>query len=285
VQAAAFLLPAFAACLVLTAIHVYLGNHVIARGVIFVDLALAQVAALGAMTAAVRGHEPGTFAAYLGSLGFALLGALVFALTGGRHRGERVPQEAIIGIVYAVSASAVVLLASKLTHGPQEIERMLVGNILWVTWPTVGKTALLYAALGLLHYLMRRPFLELTYDPRGAYARGRRARLLDFLFYASFALVITSSVAIAGVLLVFSFLVVPSVVAFLLADRLAARLYVGWAVSVLASLAGLAASWLWDLPTGAAVVTAFGVVLVAAAAGGAAVSALRAGRAVAGGGI
>lgn len=264
-EAVAFLLPAFTACLLLGGIHVYLGNHVIARGVIFVDLALAQIAAFGAMAGAALGYEAGGLPAYGFSLGFALLGAAIFALTSHRHLSERVPQEAIIGIVYAVTASLVVVLASKLSHGAKEIEQMLVGNILWVTWPTVGKTALIYSALGVFHYLMRRPFLQLTYDPKGAHEAGRRVRLLDFLFYASFALVITSSVAIAGVLLVFAFLVVPSVIAFMLADRLSTRLALGWAVAVMASLLGLAASWRWDLPTGATIVSAFGALLLALA--------------------
>jgi len=267
IEAISFLLPAFVACMLLASIHVYLGYHVITRGVIFVDLSLAQIAALGAMLAVARGHEPGSPWTYVFSLALALIGAGIFSLTGSRRHQERVPHEAIIGIVYAVAAACVILVASTLTHGAQEIERMLVGSILWVQWPTLLKTALLYAAIGAVHISLRRPFLEISDDPRAAHERGRHVRAIDFLFYATFALVITSSVAIAGVLLVFSFLVVPAVAGRLLADRLLPRLLIGWAVALLTSIAGLAASWTWDLPTGATIVAAFGAVLIVIAAG------------------
>lgn len=260
-EAVTFLLPAFAACVLVAAIHVYLGYHVITRGVIFVDLSLAQVAALGAMVVAVYVHEPGELVTYAGSLTFALLGAALFALTGGRHRDERVPQEAIIGIVYAVAAALVVLAASKMSHGSEEIERMLVGNVLWVTWPVILRTAGIYAAIGALHFALRRPLLAISTDAKAAHASGLPVRLYDFVFYASFAVVITLSVPIAGVLLVFAFLVVPSVIGALTADGIARRLVVGWASALTASIAGLASSWKWDLPTGAAVVASFGVLL------------------------
>ena len=266
-EAAWFLLPAFTACVLLAAIHGYLGYHVIAREVIFVDLSLAQIAALGAMAAAAAGYEPAEPATYFASLGLAVVGAAVFSITGSRHRDERVPQEATIGITYAVAAAAVVLLASQLKHGAQEIERMLVGSILWVDWPTIVRTAVIYAVVGAFHIALKEPFFEISADPRGARSRGRNVRLYDFLFYASFAVVITSSVAIAGVLLVFSFLIIPACAGVLLADRVRDRLLVAWLVALVGSIAGLSASWTWDLPTGATIVAALGALLIAVSLG------------------
>ena len=248
----------FVACLVLTAIHVYLGLHVLARGVIFVDLALAQVAALGVTIAFLAGHPIQSEAAYWYALAFTLAGAALFAAS--RTRRVPVPQEAIIGIVYAVSTAAAVLVVDRAPQGGEHIRQILVGSILTVTPPEVGALALLYAPIGTLHWLVRRPMLDISFDPDGAGAR-RAVRAWDFVFYASFGVVVTSSVRLAGVHLVFAFLVVPATAAAALARSARGRLLVGWALGALASVAGLAASWTWDLPTGATVVVAFGVVV------------------------
>jgi len=252
----------FLACLVLTAIHVYLGLHVLARGVIFVDLALAQVAALGVTVAFLAGHPIQSEAAYWYALAFTLGGAALFAAS--RTRRAPVPQEAIIGIVYAVSAAAAVLAVDRAPQGSEHIKQLLVGSILTVTPAEVGTLALLYAPIGALHWLVRRPLLDISFDPEGAGAR-RAVRAWDFVFYASFGLVVTSSVRLAGVLLVFAYLVVPATAGALLARSARGRLAVGWALGVLVSVGGLAASWAWDLPTGAAVVVAFGALLAALA--------------------
>ena len=248
----------FIACLVLTAIHVYLGLHVLARGVIFVDLALAQVAALGVTIAFLAGHPIQSEAAYWYALAFTLAGAALFAAS--RTRRVPVPQEAIIGIVYAVSAAAAVLVVDRAPQGGEHIRQILVGSILTVTPAEVGTLALLYAPIAALHWLVRRPLLDISFDPDGAGAR-RAVRAWDFVFYASFGVVVTSSVRLAGVLLVFAFLVVPATAAAALARSARGRLLVGWALGALASVGGLAASWTWDLPTGATVVVAFGVVV------------------------
>ena len=253
----------FAACVVLVGIHAYLGMHVIQRKVIFVDLALAQLAALGATFGFLigAGHQgPG---AYLFSLGFALVGAAIFAMTRMRH--ARVPQEAIIGIVYAVALAAAILVADRAPEGAEHIKETLAGTILWVTWPTIGKTALIYAGIGVLHILFRKRFFQISFRPEEAYSEGRRVRLWDFLFYLTFAFVITSSVAIAGVLMVFSFLVIPAVIANLFAERIGPRLAIGWSVGIAACLMGLAGSYRLDMPSGPAVVTSLGVTLILAA--------------------
>ncbi|HEU4368861.1 MAG TPA: metal ABC transporter permease [Methylomirabilota bacterium] len=262
----------FLACLILTGIHAYLGLHVLARGVIFVDLALAQVAALGLTVALLGGHPPASPAAYWYALAFAVAGGLLFAVT--RVRQAPIPQEAIIGIVYAVSAALTVLVVDRAPQGSEHIKQLLVGSILTVSPADVAALAALYTAVGVVHWWARRPLLAISFaaEPDA----GTRVVGWDALFYASFALVVTSSVRLAGVLLVFSFLVVPAAIAALLARGVGARLALGWAAGALVSAAGLLASYRWDLPTGATVVAAFGAALAvtATARGGRAVVAV-----------
>ncbi|PYV12463.1 MAG: metal ABC transporter permease [Acidobacteria bacterium] len=254
-----FLLMPFLASLILTGIHAYLGVHVVERGVIFVDLALAQIAALGATVAILMGMDPHGRSSYWISLGFTFLGAGIFSVL--RMRRVRIPQEAIIGIAYAVASAAAILAMSKATGETEHLKDMLVGNILAVSAPEVGRTALLYGAIGLFHYFFRKKFLLISIDPRAAEAQGISIRFWDFLFYASFGFVVTSSVAIAGVLLVFCYLIVPSVGAMLFADRIGRRLAIGWTMGTLVSALGVYLSVFLDLPTGATIVCTFGGVL------------------------
>ncbi len=255
-----FLLAPFAASLILTGIHAYLGVHVVERGVIFVDLALAQIAALGATIAILIGMNPHGGGAYWISLGFTFLGAAIFSLA--RSRRGHIPQEAFIGITYAVASALAILAMSKATGETEHLKDMLVGNIIAVSWPEAGRTALLYGGIGLFHYIFRKKFLLISMQPAEAEAQGVSIRLWDFLFYASFGFVVTSSVAIAGVLLVFCYLIVPSVGAMLFADRIGPRLAIGWTMGTLVSALGVYLSVVLDLPTGATIVCTFGAVLV-----------------------
>jgi zinc/manganese transport system permease protein len=254
-----FLLMPFLASLILTGIHAYLGVHVVERGVIFVDLALAQIAALGATVAILFGMNPHAGNTYWISLAFTFLGAAIFALL--RIRRAHIPQEAIIGIAYAVASAAAILAMSKATSETEHLKDMLVGNILAVSGPEVAKTAALYAAIGLFHFVFRKKFLLISIDRKAAEAQGISVRFWDFLFYASFGFVVTSSVAIAGVLLVFCYLIVPSVGAMLFADRIGRRLAIGWTMGTLVSALGVYLSVMLDLPTGATIVCTFGGVL------------------------
>jgi zinc/manganese transport system permease protein len=258
-----FLWVPFLACLVLTGIHVYLGVHVLARGVIFVDLALAQLAALGMTVALLAGHPIQSAAAYWYALVFTLGGSFLFTVSR-THRAP-IPQEAIIGIVYAVSAAVAVLVLDRAPQGSEHIKQLLVGSILTVTPKEIGTVALLYAIVGALHWTVRQPLLEISFDPAAALSKERWIRWWDFLFYASFGFVVTSSVQIAGVLLVFSYLIVPATIAALLARSVTTRLVIGWALGFVVSVLGLLASAAWDLPTGATVVTTFGVLMATVA--------------------
>ncbi len=260
----ALLWAPFLMCLVLTGIHAYLGIHVLAREVIFVDIALAQVAALGSTVAVLLDFGEASAAAYAFGLGATVAGAGVLALS--RTRRRRVSQEAVIGTVYAVSAAGAVLAAARAPHGAEQLRAMLVGNILAVGAADIVPVAALYAAVGAFHWLCRRPFLLISTDPDRALREGWRVRLWDFLFYVSFGVVVTSSVRVAGVLLVFSYLIVPALAGVLLGGGLGARLLAGWLFGALVSVIGVAASAALDLPTGATVVCAFGVSLLALAA-------------------
>ena len=250
-----FLVIPFIAGLILTGIHAYLGIHVVERGVIFVDLSLAQIAALGTTVAYLAGHDMHDQVTYFWSLAFTIAGAAIFALTRV-HRETRIPQEAIIGIVYAVSAAAAILAMSKAPEGTEHLKDMLVGNILTVSWKTVITTAILYAIVGAFHFIFRKKFLAISLGEQIP-----NVKWWDFLFYVSFGFVVTSSVAIAGVLLVFSYLIVPSVAAMLFARSIGTRLAIGWAMGAVVSALGILASFRLDLPTGATIVCTFGVAL------------------------
>jgi zinc/manganese transport system permease protein len=262
-----FLAAPFAASLILTGIHAYLGVHVVERGVIFVDLSLAQIAALGATIALlmpISGGDPHAPVVYWISLAFTFLGAFVFSTIRAKH--ARIPQEAIIGICYAVASAGAILAMSKATSESEHLKDMLVGNILAVSWAEVGKTALLYGAIGIFHYIFRQRFLAISMDHSHSGHHGLSVKLWDFLFYASFGFVVTSSVSIAGVLLVFCYLIVPSVAAMLYADSIGKRLAIGWAMGTLVSALGVYLSLRLDLPTGATIVCTFGFVLAVMAA-------------------
>ncbi|MFC1543306.1 metal ABC transporter permease [Candidatus Neomarinimicrobiota bacterium] len=239
-------------CLILIAILVYLGIHIVEREVIFVDLALAQIAALGTLIAFIFGLEMHGTSAFLTSLAFTIAGAAIFTLT--RAREKSISQEAIIGVVYAFSAAGAILVLNWAPAEAEHIKHMLVGNILFVKVPEVILVGVIAGVIGLFHYIYRNKFLLISTNAAEAERKGISLRWWDFLFYVTFGLVITSSVAIAGVLLVFSYLIAPAVCAMLVSSNIKVRLVLGWSVGLLASLIGLYLSASFDFPTGAAIV-------------------------------
>ena len=251
------IIPPIVAGLVILSIHAYLGLHVIARGVIFVDLAFAQIAALGTTVGILLGigHGPGEV---LFALGFTLLGALVFTFT--RLEDSAVPQDALIGITFVVASATVILLAGLSAEGAEHIRQTMTGTLIWVDWPTIGRMAGAYAVVGAFHYVFRRRFLSLTFAPEGMEGR----RLWDFLFYVPFGVVIAFSVNVAGVLMVFSALVIPAVVAFLFTNRFGTALRIAWGAGAVAIVGGIGASFYWDVATGPLLVCAFGLLVVVA---------------------
>ncbi len=249
-EAFIFLSAPFAMCLILAGIHCYLGLHVLARGVIFVDLSLAQVAAFGATFAILLGFEHHSSATYFISLGSTFCAAALFALA--RRYEKKFPQEAIIGITYALASGAVVLVVDHMAHGAEHIKDVLVGQVLWVTWGDVAKTAAIYSAVSIVHYIYRRQLIQASFTDA-----HKNSGIWDFLFYALFGVVITSSVSMAGVLQVFAYLIVPAVLSTLFFTSIRARLLFGWALGFVLSFVGMALSYFWDLPAGAFIVVVF----------------------------
>ncbi|HEX7117923.1 MAG TPA: metal ABC transporter permease [Longimicrobiales bacterium] len=252
------MLAPLAAALVILAMNAYFGLHVIRRGVIFVDLAFAQVAALGGTVAMLTGAEPGSVTAFAFTFAFTLLGAAIFSLT--RLEDSIVPQEAIIGITYVVASATVILLSGFTAEGAEHVAETLTGSLIWITWPAVARIAIAYALIGAFHFVFRRRMLDITLRPDGV----ANVRLWDFIFYVTFGIAITFSVNVAGVLLIFSTLVIPATIAFLFVERFGAALAVAWLAGGLAVVGGLVASFSFDVATGPVLVCAFGAVLVAA---------------------
>src|SRR5690242_8414636 len=248
------------ACLLLPGILVYYGLHIVRREIIFVDLALAQVAALGICLSILLKHDAGDWQTYAWSLGFTFVGAAIFTLT--RTADHRVPQEALIGIVYVMAAATAILMLSKSAEGDEELKRTLVGDILLVQKGEVFRAFGLYAVIGVIHFIFREKFLLISFEPEKALARGMNVRAWDFLFYVLFGFVVTSFVHIGGVLMIFSYLIVPAVCASLLGNSLGMRMLIGWLTATLASMVGLYVSFKSDLPTGASIVCALGGALL-----------------------
>ena len=244
--------------LIIVAINAYFGLHIIRRGVIFVDLAFAQIAALGTTVALLMGVHAGSTGSWALTFLFTVVGAAIFSLT--RMEDSIVPQEAIIGITYVVASALVILLTGFTAEGADHVKETLTGSLIWTTWPTVGVVAVAYALIGLFHYLARDPMRRITFAP----ATARRLRLWDFIFYLTFGIAITFSVTLAGVLLIFSTLVIPATIAFLFTASFARALVLAWVSGGLALVLGLWASVAWDVATGPLLVVAFGVALVVA---------------------
>lgn len=247
----AFLLPAFVACLILTGIHAYLGMHVIARGVIFVDIALAQIAALGFAIASLLGYDHGSFGSYLLALGLTVVASVFFAFA----KDKKIPQEAMIGVTFAFSSALALLVSSFSPHGMEQVEQTLNGNLLWVNWDEIIKIAIIYSAIGALHFIFRKPLLKMSFTHESSIKKSWK---WDLLFYVSFGVIITSSVQVAGILVVFSYLIVPALVSLFFFDTIAKRLGFAWIYGVIVTTLGLALSFGFDLPSGATIVVLMG---------------------------
>ncbi len=255
-----FVQYALLASLIFAGIHAYLGFHVVSRGIIFVDISLAQAAAFGSIVAVIAGLPDHSMSTYFVSLTFTFIGAAIISVA--RSKDERIPQEAFIGIVYAGFSVGVILLLTGRPEGSEELHKMLSGSLLTVTKSDLISTAILYSAIGIFHWLLRGRFFRLSDDRAGAVADGWSVGWWDFLFYASFGFVVTSSVHMAGVLLVFSLLVIPPVNALIFTRKQSARLLLGWGVALLGSVIGILISTGMDLPTGPAIIASLILILL-----------------------
>ena len=255
------LLP-FTVSVAFVLIHAYFGVHVLRRNIVFADLALAQLSALGASVAFANGYAPASPAGFGYALLFTAIGAALLTLSRGVTRF--VSREAFVGILYVVATAATILVVDRSPQGAEHVKRILIGSILTVDSADLAKFVALYAAIGLLHWVMRRPLLSVSSESRPEGRSALAVSAWDFVFFLSFGVVVTSSVTTAGVLLVFSFLIVPAVIGAIFSRQLLVVLLVAWSVGILSSAAGLAGSYVLDLPTGAAMVAAFGLSLVIA---------------------
>lgn len=253
-----FLLYPFLACVILTGIHTYLGMHVIARGIIFVDISLAQIAALGMTVALLTGLESESQGAYFISLSFTFFGAFFFAF----FKDPKIPQEAIIGVAFAFAQALSFLIADKIPHGSEHISSLLNGNILWVNKFQLIKTATIYSLLGLIHFFIYKKLWLVSSNEQLARDSGLNIKFWDLIFYLGFGLVITSSVQIGGILLVFAYLIVPALISQIYVNSFKARLFLGWLFGIIASLISIVISFKWDTPTGSTIVVVFGICLI-----------------------
>jgi zinc/manganese transport system permease protein len=257
-----FLLYPFAASVAFVLIHAYLGVHVLRRNIVFADLALAQLSALGATVAFALGYAPASPAGFAYAFAFTTLGAAL--LTATRALARFVSQEAFVGILYVAATAATVLVVDRSPQGAEHVKKILIGSILTVEPPELIKFAALYGVIGLLHWFARRPMLAVATEAQPTGRSRLAVSLWDFLFFLSFGVVVTSSVTTAGVLLVFSFLIVPAVIGSMFSRAVPVVLTIAWSAGILASALGLAGSFVLDLPTGAAMVVAFVLMLALA---------------------
>jgi len=256
-----FFLPPFIACLALVGIHAYLGIHVIEREIIFIDIALAQIAAVGATMAHIFWNaEENSVLVYVLSLAFTVLAALFF--TEVKKRVRQISQEAVIGVSYAIAAAGSLFIFSLAAGSDIHMEHMLTGSILWAKWNYILLCAGVYAGVGLFHYIFRDRFLKVTRDYEGAVREGIKVELWDFLFYLSVGIVVTLAVSIAGVLVVFALLVIPATISAMYSTNWAKRLWIAYGISIVASILGFAFSYIFNFSTGPSVVMFLGLALI-----------------------
>jgi len=262
VEALVFMLPPFAACLTLIGIHGYFGIHVLKRGIIFIDIAMAQIAALGVTVAFLFNINHTGHQTYFFSLIFVVLAAYLFSTL--KCKRPRICIEAIIGISYAVASTAAVILIDQAAGAPEHIKEMLIGSILWVQWPAIVKSVIVYALIGLVHYFFRDKFIALSENFDAVKKSGLNVRLWDFLFYLTLGIVVMHSVRIGGILIVFAFLIIPSSISALFSSSWKNRIIFGWVSGAIVSILGLILSWKYDVPSGPAVVLFLGLFLIGA---------------------
>lgn len=258
-----FILPPLVACVLIVLINVYFGIHVIKREIIFIDIALASIAALGSATGIVlfhMDHEAHGFWPYIFSLGFISIASFAFTIL--RHKKIAIPLEAIIGIAYAVATTLTVIILDKGAGGDVHVHDMLVGSILWVSWLQVLKLAVTVALVGIFHIIFRKRFIMITDDFQNACRKLKNPRMWDFLFYFTFGLVVVEAVSMAGILTVFAFLILPASLSAFISGGWIAKLIAGWSAGIVASFIGLLLSLKLDVPSAPVIIVLLGILLV-----------------------
>jgi len=254
-----FLAAPFTVCLLLVGILSYLGNHILSRGIIFIDIAVAQIAALGTMIGILCGLPDGSFGASLFSLGFTLVVVAIFALSKFEH--SEISQEVIIGIIYGISLAVAMLLVDITPGGSNFIQETLTGNILWVTWRDVLVTFLVFAGVGLIHLIYGRKFILISSGHARQFTKSQ-VRRWDLLFYVTFGLVVVRAVDIGGIFVVFMYLIGPAAIATLLTENWKSRFILAWLMGFIGSVIGIFLSYTFNYPNGPTIVCVLGLMLI-----------------------
>ncbi|MFZ5515380.1 MAG: metal ABC transporter permease [Candidatus Zhuqueibacterota bacterium] len=254
-----FLSVPITACILMAGILSYFGNHILSRGIIFIDIALAQIAALGTMIGLLMGFAEGSTSVELISLVFTLVIISIFALT--KFEKQVVPQEAIIGIIYGLGLGVAMLLAEKIPGGSNYITKTISGNLLWTSWDDVLSSAVLFAIIGVIHILLRKPFIKISESKENLPFSIQKVRLYELAFYITFGIIVVRSVPIGGIFLVFSLLIAPTAMATLFTQKWHYRFLWSWLIGIVGSVLGMYISFDWNVSNGPTIVALLGVMV------------------------
>jgi len=258
-----FLSAPITMCVLMAGVMSYFGNHILSRGLIFIDIAVAQVAALGTMIGLLLGMAEGSLQVQLVSLAFTVVVIVVFALT--KFERQKIPQEAIIGIIYGLGLGLAMFFAEHIPGGSNYISKTITGNILWVTWKNVATCSSIFIVVALIHMIFGKSFVRISASKDELPYSIAKVRAFELLFYISFSLVIVKAVPIGGIFLVFTLLIAPPTIATYFTSHWGKRFLWSWIIGILGSLAGIYISYTHNLSNGPAIVCLLGIAAFALA--------------------
>ena len=252
-----FLAAPITACVLLAGILGYFGNHILSRGIIFIDIALAQIVALGTMIGLLFGFAEGSVAVQIITLIFTLIIVIFFALT--KFEKQLIPQEAIIGIIYGLGLGIATLFAEYIPRGSNYITKTITGNILWCTWDEIIFAFELFVAIGIVHIFLGKNFIKIT-DAKDQFPFSpQKVRMMEVIFYITFGIVVVKAVPIAGIFLVFILLIAPTSIATIFTSQWKWRFIWSWIIGIVLSLVGIIISYQLDISNGPAIVCLMGI--------------------------
>ena len=263
-----FLFLPVLSCILIVLINVYFGIHVIKREIIFIDIALAQIAAFGGVIGGLlisdhsAGHEHGEggLLSYILSVAFIFFASLMFSVL--KNKKISIPLEAIIGMSFAVATTLTVIILDKAAGGDVHVHDMLIGSLLWVSGKQVIRLAVVVGLVSIFHIIFRKKFMKLTDTFDDASSSISKPGVWDFLFYFSFGLVVIEAVNIAGILTVFAFLIIPASLSVIIARSWTWKIISGWITGITAAVAGIILSVKMDIPSPPVIIILLGIFLV-----------------------
>ncbi|MCP4723991.1 MAG: metal ABC transporter permease [bacterium] len=254
-----FLAAPIAGCIVMAGILSYFGNHILTRGLIFIDIALAQIAALGTMIGLLMGFTEDTISVEMVSLLFTMIIITIFALT--KFEKQVIPQEAIIGIIYGLGLGLAWLIAEKIPGGSNFLTKTITGNILWITWGKVLAFFILFLLIAFIHYFFRKPFIRISESRKNLPYSIKKVRIYELIFYLTFSIVVVRTVPVGGIFLVFTLLIAPTAIATLFTQKWINRFIWSWIIGIAGSLAGVFVSYNMNISNGPAIVCLLGIMV------------------------